>query len=322
MRDSEWAAQRGFVVGVPAIVRTSWVLAPPWARLSSGIGARYARFAITVGILLGLASCAAARPTMGLRESEPSTVVLDEGSERAILEGDGGRGRLVALSDGIPGRGTTITVHGVNAAPSDLQPLHERAARNRQRLLTFVYDDRFRRLRDSSRELATAIAKDQREHGDGPLTIEAHSMGARIALSALNELMTGQAWRKNLEGRLSLHLIAPALGGIAAANIARLAPPPLARAIAGVAPGIDMGTRSAFQVGLETVDFPPSVRTDIYIGREDRAVDSEDVHFRLVAQRLHAEVIALPAVDHVSVIEAVADSRTVALLVDRSRNVR
>src|SRR5262245_56585602 len=214
--------------------------------------------------MLGLAGCAALRPATGLRETEPSTAVLDEASEQAILEGDGNRGRLVALSDGIPGMGATITGHGVNAAPSDLQPLHESAVRRGRRLLTFAYDDRFRRLRDSSRELAWAIAQDQREHGDGRLTIEAHSMAPRIAVSALDALMTDRAWRGNLEGRLSLRLIAPALGGSRAANLARLAPPGLAQAIGGVVPGIDMGTNSAFQVGLETADFPPGVATDIY----------------------------------------------------------
>jgi pimeloyl-ACP methyl ester carboxylesterase len=136
----------------------------------------------------------------------------------------------------------------------------------------------------------------------GTLVIEAHSMGARIALEALNYLGS----RIARLGDVQLVLIAPPLGGFAGANMAPYAPAFL-RDVPGLLPGLDMGSHSALQTDLESMRLPASVVTRIYLGDRDGVVDAETPRFRLVVKRLRASVIRVSA-DHDGIVELVAMS--------------
>ena len=225
---------------------------------------------------------------------------LDEEAEARILGGRNRPGQMVQLAQGAPGAGTTLTIHGINASPADVQGLSEHAAGQGHTVHTFAYDDRFRRLEDSSADLATQLSRWMTDNPGQPLRIRAHSMGGRVALAALGQL--------NEEGRLTnrvtLDLIAPPLGGFGVANWARtdfldvLGPH-----VGGVRPGRDMGTTSGFQERLEQIQIP-GVVTRIFLGEQDRMVDPRMPGFQAVAGRMRASQDYLPG-DHVSVLEQV-----------------
>lgn len=225
---------------------------------------------------------------------------LDEEAEARILGGRNRPGRMVQLAQGAPGAGTTLTIHGINASPADVQGLSEHAAGQGHAVHTFAYDDRFRRLEDSSADLATQLSQWMSQNPGQPLRIRAHSMGGRVALAALQQLHE----EGRLTNRVTLDLIAPPLGGFGAANWARLDfLDALGPHIGGVRPGRDMGTSSPFQERLERSQIP-GVVTRIFLGEQDRLVDPRMPGFQAVAGRMRATQDYLPG-DHVSVLEQV-----------------
>ena len=286
-------------VGRPAAQASAGRWAAGWATASR------AATAALLGATLGLAGCAGTlEPRLAAQQgfSVTTGAPLDEAAEQALLGGRDRPGRLVELQAARPGRGLTLTIHGINASPQDVGALTEAAAARGRGVATFAWDDRFRRLTDSSQDLARELRAWAAEHPGEPLEIDAHSMGARIAIAALAEL----AAAGELTMQVRLRLVAPPLGGFGSANSARTAPPFIGELIGGVRPGVDMGTTSAFQRRLEAVALPENVRTVIYLGERDTMVRAEDARFQRVAARLGAEVVTLPGEDHVSVIERVA----------------
>lgn len=223
---------------------------------------------------------------------------IDESYERALLGGQNNPGRLVPLAQG--GRGTTVTIHGINGAPTDVQALSEQAAGEGHNVQTFVYDDNFRRLTDSSQDLAGELREWMRANPGQPLRIQAHSMGGRVALGALARLQEEGQLRNPVE----LDLIAPPLGGFGGANAARMDfLDVIGRVAPNVRPGRDMGSDSDFQQQLERLQLP-GVRTRIITGREDTVVDAQLPGFRAIARNLAAQQLQLPG-DHSTVIDQV-----------------
>ncbi|MCK6552849.1 hypothetical protein L6R52_43900, partial [Myxococcota bacterium] len=160
-----------------------------------------------------------------------------------------------------------------------------------------------RRLTDSSIDLATQLRTWLDVNPGAPLAIDAHSMGGRVVLAALDQLAR--------EGRLgaraiSLNLIAPPLGGYTAANAARWAPSFLGGAFDGLRPGIDMGTSSSFQERLEALALPPNVHTTIWVAERDTIVDPSMAGFAQIRARLGAETRVVPGATHDSIIDAFA----------------
>jgi pimeloyl-ACP methyl ester carboxylesterase len=227
---------------------------------------------------------------------------LDESAETAVVGGSNRPGRLVELAPGAAGSPRTVTIHGINASPDAVASLSQAARARGEAVATFAWDDRHRRLTDSSRDLAAALADHVRAAPRAPLTVEAHSMGARIAVLALSQL----AERGTLEGPVTLRLIAPPLGGVPSADGARHAPDFLGDLFGGLRPGMDMGPSSDFQRALERVTLPANVRTVIYLGDRDPLARPDDPRLLAVARRLGAEVVVLEGEDHVSAVERVA----------------
>jgi pimeloyl-ACP methyl ester carboxylesterase len=210
--------------------------------------------------------------------------------------------RLITLAEGDASKPLAVTVHGINGDPDDVQPFIDDAAASGKTTLTFCYDDQYRRLSQSSRELAAQLGRWIDEHPDRPLEISAHSMGSRVVLSALDRL--------NQQGKLTmpveLRMVAPPLGGYGSANMAALAPKFIGERIAGVQPGKDMGTWSRFQRDLEGLRLPPNVKVTVFTGGRDDVVDSTGDRFKRVVDGLGARVVHFPDADHMSVIEKAA----------------
>jgi pimeloyl-ACP methyl ester carboxylesterase len=260
-----------------------------------------------LGVALGLSACASVQaPRAGVEQGLARATVgapIDEAREQSLIGGHDRPGRIVELARGAPGRPATLTIHGINASPADVEALTEAARSGGGAVATFAWDDRHRRLTDSARDLAGELEAFVAAHPGAPLRIDAHSMGGRVAVAALGEL----AARGGLEGvPVTLRLIASPLGGLESANGARHAPGFLGGLIGGLRPGIDMGTTSEFQRGLEAITLPRSVRVEVHLGGADPIASPDDAALRRVAARLGADVVVAPGRDHVGMVDHVA----------------
>jgi hypothetical protein len=218
---------------------------------------------------------------------------ISEKQEEEALEKNDGKATLTSVFKGTPGKGHRITVHGINAAPETMDPIHEDAASRGESVHTLNFDDQGARLGETSDQLADAIEKHQEKYPNEPLSIDGHSMGGRIAVDALRKL----AEQDKLKGSVKLNLINPVLGGTKSGNWADMAFGPLNK-IPGVTPGKDMGTKSDFQETLEGTQLPPNVVTSIKVGSEDTIVNKDDPHFKAVADGLNATVQEIPGANH------------------------
>lgn len=227
---------------------------------------------------------------------------VDETRESEIVGGNNRPGRLVQLAQGR--NGATVTVHGINASPDHVGPLSQQAAQQGREVHTFAYDDRFRRLRDSSADLAQELGTWMDRNPGQPLNLRAHSMGGRVALGALAQLQE----EGRLRGRpVHLDLIAPPLGGYQAADWARMDfTDALGASVPGMRPGKDMGTGSDFQQRLENLRLPENVTTRILVGDRDTVVDPNLPGFRRIAQNLRAQLIQVPGADHETIVARAA----------------
>jgi pimeloyl-ACP methyl ester carboxylesterase len=203
---------------------------------------------------------------------------------------------MVRIGPARPNAPALLTIHGINDAPLSMQALGERGQQNGLEVHTLAYDDRFRRLRDTSGDLAGQLREWIEQNPGRPLHISAHSMGARIALGALSELQQ----QGQLDGRqLHLDLLGPPLGGFEAADLARLdLTGVLGATIPGLRPGHDMGSTSGFQERLESLRLPPTVSTRIFLGGRDRLVDPNSPGFQTIAANLNAAIVTLPEAAH------------------------
>lgn len=234
---------------------------------------------------------------------------LTEDFERSQV-GSNDPGKLIPISEGRAGKGSRISVHGMNGAPEAVDPLTQMAVDSGARTSTFAYDDMTRRLGDSSDDLLAALVAEMQANPDGPLTIDAHSMGTRVTLDAVRKLVeSGQLGDRELE----LNLVAPLLAGVtenggkeAMTNLSRLALPGMGT-IPGVRPGKDMGSYSPFQEGLDGMQLPENVRTHLITGADDPQVDTDDPRWQAIKERLNATHTSIEGRDHTTVVPAAAE---------------
>ena len=263
-------------------------------RLRRGAG-RGPVLAALLGAELLLGGCASV-PRLGASLSTlPSgqvvaAPVIDEAAEQALLTAHGGRGVVVELLEGRAGARTRLVVHGINDAPRSMQPMVDEGRREGHRVLAFAYDDQFGRLGDAADDLARSLRAEWARQPGLRLHLEAHSMGARVALVALARLHAAG----DLGGPVDLDLLAPPLAGVRSADGARTAPA-LRDHIAGITPGLDMGPGSEFQAELAAIGRLPGVTTRVYAGSRDDIVDAGDPAFLSVVRSLGAELFVADA---------------------------
>ncbi len=234
---------------------------------------------------------------------------MDEAYEQRAIQGKNQPGHLLQVAPGRAGRGSRVSVHGIDGSPNDVDALTRLGVDEGARASSFAYDDERRRLGDVSDDLAAALRAEMAANPNGPLTIDAHSMGTRIALDALDKLVkSGDIGDREV----NLNLVAPLLAGITGGgqevgtNLSRLAPPGLGALLDGVRPGKDMGSGSPFQERLEQIELPDNVRTRLFTGTEDDMVDTEHPVFRAMSKQLNAEHISIDGADHMSVVKHAA----------------
>lgn len=227
---------------------------------------------------------------------------INEKAERELVGGRNRPGVLVDLG-GSPENGLALTVHGINDAPQSVDPLSKRSLATGAQTRTFAWDDNYRRLGDSTRDLSAAMEGWLRDNPGKPLTIHAHSMGTRISLAALDDLNQKGLLR---DRTVELNLVAPALGGFDVANNARSAPRFLDGMIKNLRPSRDMGNTSDFQKHLESIRLPDNVHVRVFLGGKDTIIDGQDPHLRSIIDNLHGRVIDLETADHSGAVDAAA----------------
>jgi hypothetical protein len=241
-------------------------------------------------------------PSSTLLAAEP-LVNIDEAQERAWVAKHV-RARVVELG-GDARLGTTLTIHGINAAPNDVAKLSNAALARGERAMTFVYDDNYRRLQATADDFARQVEAVQASMPEGTrLRIDAHSMGARAIVVALARLQReGYLTRTPVD----LHLIAPLLAGIRAANASWMMPIilpfGLSTLVKNAEPARDLARNSAFQRELEAVRFPSHVRVAITLAEHDRFA-RKDAKFLQLAERWRASVLVVPGTTHITVLSA------------------
>ncbi|MCI0442567.1 alpha/beta hydrolase [bacterium] len=232
---------------------------------------------------------------------------VNETRETGIVDAKKGAGHLVPLKDGKPDRPMTVTVHGIAASPDTVRPLSNRAAKAGDAVKTFAYDDTGRTLKQSSTELANEMGRWLKENPGRPLRIDAHSMGGRIALDAVDQLNK----KGLLKGRqVELNLVAsPINGGGALETSAFIASKtPVVgglTAIPYIKQGPEMARPSDFQKGLDQIKFPPNVKVRVFTGGEDGKVD-RDEKFDAMCKQLNAERVHFPKADHDTAVDEAA----------------
>jgi pimeloyl-ACP methyl ester carboxylesterase len=222
----------------------------------------------------------------------------NERAEMDAIGGKNGPGRLMNQG-GNPRVGTTVTVHGINDNPASVTPLGDKTKKTGEALQTFAWDDRSRRLGDSANDFAKEVKGVLDANPNAPVTINAYSMGGRVAAVGMARLEQTGA----LKGRdVTLNLIATPLQGFGSANMAGMG--------AAFAPSLrssqDMGTRSAFQRELAGARFN-DVKVKVFGGGADE-VAKPDARWTQIARNLAggAEPTILPGATHDSSIAAAA----------------
>lgn len=264
----------------------------------------------------GLALCAVAALSGCATLSGPSQVAalaayngqtpmtqIDNATESFMLSQGDECGRIVKLGDGQPGRGAHLSIHGLGTGPSAMQPLIDKAAAEGQATSTFIYDDMHCNQARVGSDLARYLRGWMSQHHGQPMTIETHSLGGRMALTALGQM----ARDGTLPGDVvTLNMISPPLGGFGFANICLTMPGPLARLIPGATPTRDMATWSSGQKLLEEVTLPASVHTSIFYGTNDNLIDYTKPAHATIENNLHATVYYLAGGEHTTTVPTVA----------------
>jgi pimeloyl-ACP methyl ester carboxylesterase len=244
---------------------------------------------------------AAARARAAATVANPQAAALRTQNEAAEMAAVGGTNKPGVLlpQGGDATQGTTVTIHGINGDPSDVLPLGERAAKKGEATATFAWDDRSRRLGDSADDFARSIKDVLKKNPDAPLTINAHSMGGRVAAVALSRLEKEGA----LAGHdVRLNMVAPPLQGFASANFAGMG----AMFAPSLRSSVDMGSSSDFQHELEGARLP-NVKVRVFGGSADDIAKVDD-DWKNIARNLAGgrEPTVLLDADHMSAVTAAA----------------
>jgi hypothetical protein len=223
---------------------------------------------------------------------------LDAAFERKVLREARGRGTLIDIHPGRADRPTAIFVHGMAGAASDLTGVIQRAIDAGDTVTTFAYDDKFRTLEDSSRDLARAI--DALMNGDPARTLRlvAHSMGGRVALGALASLQRDG----RLTGEVELNLIASPIAGVPSAMFSQVAP----AFLPWIRPSRGMASASGFQRMIDRLVLPSNVTVNIFVGGKDEVFDHSTDRYRLLIEKLRATVMVFAGATHMTILDEVA----------------
>ena len=204
-------------------------------------------------------------------------------------------------------RPLTVTVHGINNSPEGVKPLSDRAEKAGDKVKTFMYDDQNARLTKSSQDLANSLEKQLKANPGRPLRVDAHSMGGRIALKALDILEQKGALKGH---KVELNLVASPINGLGWVDTVQGLKPPVigplvGKMIPGDAPGMDMGTSSKFQQDLNNITFGKNVKVRVFTGGKDDVV-SRDPSFDAMCKKLNAERIHFKDADHDTAVDETA----------------
>ncbi|MBX3171708.1 MAG: hypothetical protein KF760_30135 [Candidatus Eremiobacteraeota bacterium] len=267
-------------------------MARPWLRRTATVACMALSMA---GLLAGPVSAAAGEQFAQIEQ-------LTEKAEKKILKESDGRGQIVRLKEGIPGRGIHLSIHGLGAHPGDMAPLTNRAEARGQTTATFAYNDFHGDQKQNARSLASELKGWIAEHPGEKMTIETHSLGGRTILAAFHYLQeTGDMPKTAIQ----LNLISPPLAGFGLLNLALPLPIPVAKLIPGAAAARDMASGSGAQDLLERVRLPDNVKTTIFYGDNDNLIDYTSKGAKKMAENLNAQVYYL-AGEHTTTVPSVA----------------
>lgn len=255
---------------------------------------------VIVAAVFGLASAALAQVSESVQATASSRhpASIDGVFERTLLKQTHGRGTFVDVHTGAADRPATIFVHGMPGAPSSLIAVIQKAIDAGRTVKVFAYDNKFRSLEDSSRDLAHSIECWMDDNPGQGLRIDAHSMGGRLALGALAILQE----RGRLDGDIALNLIASPIAGTKSASFSRLAPGfiPWIRPIRGIAPA------SKFQAVIDRLELPSNVTVNVFVGDKDNVFKHSTNKYGSLVAKLNATLKVFANATHTSIIDEVA----------------
>ncbi|MCI0613392.1 alpha/beta hydrolase [bacterium] len=226
------------------------------------------------------------------------TPSVSEARETKIVEANKGKGKLVDLSPGKPDRPMTVTIHGINGSPNTVKSLSERAVRAGDAVKTFAYDDADRKLWKSSKDLSDNLEKWCKDNPGRPLRIDAHSMGGRVAMHALDTLE-----QKGLlkDRKVELNLVASPINGTKSGELAMSDP-----GLFPDKPWKDMAPSGGFQKELNNIRFNDNVKVRVFTGGNDDIVN-RDADFNKMCKNLKAEKHHFKEANHDSTVDEAAD---------------
>ena len=255
--------------------------------------------AIVVAVF-GLAGAALAQVPQRVQApaSSRQPVSIDGAFERTLLKQTHGRGTFVDVHTGEAATSTTIFVHGMPGAASSLSGVMHKAIDDGDTVLAFAYDNKFRTLEDSSRDLASSIATWMDDNPGQALRLVAHSMGGRLALGALAILERDG----RLTGDVELTLIASPIAGLRSAFFSPLAP----GFIPWVRPSRGISSVSRFQKVIDRLELPSNVRVNVFVGDKDKLFKHSTKKYGNLVARLNATLKVFANATHTSILDEVA----------------
>jgi pimeloyl-ACP methyl ester carboxylesterase len=230
--------------------------------------------------------------------SDRQPASIDAVFERQLLKETHGHGTFVDVHTGDADTPTTIFVHGMPGAASSLTGVIQKAIDAGGTVKAFAYDNKFRSLEDSSRDLASSIETWMDDNPGRRLRVTAHSMGGRVALGALAILETDGRLRRDVE----LNLMASPIAGMKSAIFSVLAP----GFIPWIRPSRGIASVSKFQRVIDRLELPPNVKVNIFVGDKDEVFTHSTKKYGALVKKLHATLKVFANATHMSILDEVA----------------
>jgi pimeloyl-ACP methyl ester carboxylesterase len=253
--------------------------------------ARTAALVLVCGGLMTGTALSQTRP-----DRQPASI--DGLFERRLLKETNGHGTLVQVHTGDADTPTTIFVHGMPGAASSLTGVIQKAVDAGGTVKAFAYDNKFRSLDDSSRDLASSLGTWMDDNPGRTLRIAAHSVGGRLTLGALAILVKDG----RLTGDVELNLMASPIAGMKSAIFSLLAPGfiPWIRPIRGIA------SVSRLQGVIDRLELPSNVKVNIFVGDRDDVFKHSTKKYRYLVEKLHATLKVFTNATHMSILDEIA----------------
>lgn len=301
--------QRSQAKGNVETPQTSEVSVPSESLSLSGVPARSGGLFRKAGLALCFAAAMGGLPSpvlaAGLSGADQTVASLsiDNSRESELVAQSGECGQIVNLAPGKDGHGIHLSIHGLGTSPSAMSALDQKAQESGQATSTFAYDDMHCTQADNGASLAKSLKSLVAQHPGENITIETHSLGGRVALTALDLLnQRGELPAQSIK----LAMISPPLAGFGLANIALMAPIGLMKLIPGAAPTHDMASMSAAQQKLEGMRLPGNVETSVYYGTKDPLIDYTKYEHDDIHRNLNASVYYIAGGEHSTTVGVVA----------------